>query len=340
MKNFIWFVFAIVALSVVSCQQDSAVVVQNSTNSLTKTSALTSLIKRVSQYETSTDNVLDNTSCFGIKLPVQVNVDSHTVNVTSANGYEEVLEIKGLYSDDSDIVTFTFPITIVYPDFHQVAVNNQSQLNSIITQCSSDANFHEIPCIDFNYPFSINIYNTQNQVSSTLAIQNDQQLYNLLQDLEDAEIVGIVYPVSLTKSNGEQVVMNNNNQLEEVINVVINDCNNSGTTLTLSDVLTSGTWHVSYCYYVHDVTSYYADYNFIFNANNSSVAIKNSVSINGNWDIHNESSYQRLDLTFDGSQLYDMENQWKVQEYTSTNIRLKHDQGAGSESYYLNLTKN
>ncbi len=331
----------LLALMLFSCQDETESVTLNSENSFAKTSPLSSLVKRVSQKPTSIDNVLDNTSCFSVKLPVGVTVDSQYRHLYSEADYAIIQNIKDQSGSDDDIVHFSFPITLVYPDYHEVVVATQSQYDSIVAQCGSGSGFSEISCIDFNYPVTLNIYNYNNQVGSSQTIQNDSQLYNFINGLTDGEIVGFVYPLTLTKAGGATVNVSANSQLETQIDSVIDDCSSSGPTpLSLSDVLTSGSWYVSYCFDEHDETSYYAGYNFVFNANGTSKATKNATIINGDWDIHNESGYKRLDLQFDGSALYEMEDNWKVLEFTETSIRLKELSGGGSENHYLNFTKN
>ena len=338
-KSYLLFVLCSVLLF--SCQSESETITLNLDNSFTKAAPLSSLIERVAQYATSRDNVLDDTSCFGIKLPVAVTVNSQAVTVTSVAGYTAVQNIKNQYTNDNDVVYFTFPLTIVYPDFHEISVANQAQYTAILAGCGDDSGFKEIACIDFNFPFSVNIYNSNNQIASSIAIQNNSQLYNFLQNLADGVIIGIAFPITLTASNGDNIVINNNLELETAINNSIDDCAIvTPVPLVLSNVLTNGSWRVSYFYDLYDETSYYNGYVFNFNTNGSSFAVKNTNTVNGNWTIHTESSYQKIEFHFDGSLLEELEEDWKVLEYTNTIIRLKHESSNGSENHYLNFTKN
>lgn len=335
------YLFVLCSLLFFSCQRESETISLNTNNSFTKAAPLSSLIKRVAQYTTSNDNVLDNTSCFGIKLPVAVTVNSQAVAVTSVAGYASVQNIKNQYATDNDVVYFTFPITIIYPDFHEINVANQAQYAAIIAACGDDNGFKEIECIDFNFPFSINVYNSNNQVASSIAIQNNSQLYNFIQNLADGVIIGIAFPITLTASNGDNLVINNNLQLETAINNSIDDCTIiTPVPLVLSNILTNGSWYVSYFYDSSDETGYYNGYIFNFNTNGSSFAVKNTNTINGSWTIHTESSYQKIEFHFDGSLLEELEKDWKVLEYTNTIIRLKHESSSENENHYLNFTKN
>jgi hypothetical protein len=340
MRNFVWFVFVLVALAASSCQTDEETVTQNTTTGFSKSSAISALIMRVSQYETSVDNVLDGTSICSIKLPVQVAINNQYVYVISEADFQTVKDIKNQSTIDDDIIHFGFPITLVYPNYQELNVTTQQQLNNIFSQYGDDSSCHEIDCIDFDYPISINKYNTNNQVASTVTIQSNSQLYNLVYNLENTDVVGMVYPISLKKSNGQHIAISNNNQLEDAIDAAVDECNSSSGPIMLDDVLANGSWHISYCYYDYDETYYYEYYDFTFNGNETVTAIKNTTTINGDWDIQLQGPEQRLDLHFDGSQLYKIETSWEALEITPTYIRLKHDNGGGGGNYYLNFTKN
>ncbi len=340
MKNS-YLLYSLLVLFFVSCQDETETVKINSDNSFTKTAPLSSLIKRVSQYETTADNVLDGTSCISVKLPVRLTVNSDYINVTTAADYQTVQNSKDEYNTDDDIVYFNFPITLVYPDFHEVSVASQSEWNAISSQCSSYNDFDEIACIDFVFPIAINIYDSNNQISSSISIATNNQFYNFLNDLDDGKIVGIVYPINLIKSNGQNIVVATNTQLENLIDSVIDDCTVSNPTpLDLATVLTTGSWYVSYFYHEQDDTYNYYGYNYIFYANGSCKATKASTIIDGDWDIHSENGYQRLDLHYDGSILEELEDNWKVIEFSATSIRLKEESDSGNENHYLNFTKN
>jgi hypothetical protein len=325
-----------------SCQDEEEHTVLNNENSFSKAAPLSSLIERVSQYETTADNVLDGTSNCSIKLPVHLTVDGQYVYVDSEADFQSVQNIKNQSSTDDDKVHFSFPITIVYPSFYEHVVTSEPQFDSILANYGDDSSYRDITCVDFNYPISINIYNSENQVANSIALQNDSQLYNFVDELNDGDIVGIVFPIRLTKSNGQDIVITNNTQLEAAIENAIEDCVVSvPNPSALYDTLTNGSWYVSYFYGDgHDETDYYNGYNFTFNPNGTSVAIKASTTVNGQWDIHDESTYKRLDLNFDGSILEELNEDWKVLEYTSTSVRLKHESGGGSDNHYLNFTKN
>ena len=331
----------LVLLTFLSCQDESETSILNSDKSFVKSSPISSLISRVSQYETTADNVLDGTSNFSIKLPVQITVNNQNVSVTSEADFITVQSIKNQSNSDDDKVHFEYPITITLPNHQEYNITSETQFENIVAQYGDDGAYHEIACIDFNYPISINIYNANNQIGSSITVQNDVQLYSFVQNLVEGVVVGIVFPITMTKSNGNSEVVQTNLQLETLINNVISDCSiPSPTPLLFSDILTNGSWHVSYFYDDHDETYNYSGYNFNFNPNGTAIAIKNTTTINGNWQIHNENNYQKIEFNFNGMVLEELEEDWKILEFTATTIRLKHESGSGTENHYLNFTKN
>ncbi|HNP32528.1 MAG TPA: hypothetical protein PKN96_04500, partial [Flavobacterium sp.] len=334
------FILALFAFSVFSCQDETESIVQDTSNNFTKTSPIASLISRVSQYETTIDNVLDGTSNCAIKLPAHVTVDGQYVYVVSQSDYEAVQDIKDQSSTDDDKVHFNYPITIIYPNYYEHVLNSEAEFNTMMAGYGDDSAYHEVSCLNFNYPITINIYNTNNQVASTVTIQTDSQLYNFIHELNNSQIVGIVFPITITNPNSQQITIHNNVELETAINSAVGSCSNSSTSTPFSDVLTSGSWYVSYFFEEnHEETYHYNGYNFTFNSNGTSLAVKTTTTISGDWDIHNTTP-ERLDLHFTGSQLEELEKNWTVQEYTTTYIRLKTGNGGPEDCSYLSLTKN
>jgi len=346
MKNFTLIIIMLFALTVFSCQDEGQAIVQDTSNNFTKSSPIASLISRVSQYETTSDNVLDGTSNCSIKLPAMVTVNGQYVYVFDSSYYQDVQDIKNQSSTDDDKVHFNYPITIIYPNYHEHSLNSETQFNNMMESYGDDSPYRKVSCLHFNFPISVNLYNTNNQVASTVLVQSDMQFCDFIYNLNDSQIVGIVFPITLTDSNSATVTINSKAELEDAINNAASTCTTGPAPSSLNDILTSGTWHVSYCYSGKYENTPYDGYNFTFNVGGECIAVKNSTTINGDWDADNGMP-QRLSLHFDGSMLDALETNWDVLERTSTSVRLKKSSGGGkngpgpgSESTYLTFTKN
>lgn len=335
---------SLVALLLMSCQSEENEIVQDANQNLANSSPLTNLISRVSQNPTSTDNVLDNSSCFSIVLPVTVIVNGQNIVVANQTDYQTVQDAIDAFSNDDDIVNFVYPITIQFQNFSTLVVQNADVLDDIMDDCGEDDGFDEIDCLNFNFPIVVNVYNANNQLAETISITNNIQLYNFLESLEDNEYIAIQYPISVTDSNNQTIVISNNDQFEDVIEDAIDDCDDdsqsSGGNGNLSAILSDGTWYVSYFYDDTNQTSVYAGYTFTFNTNGTSLVLRNSVSINGSWSNYIDGNEEKLELDYDGSILDELEEDWEVVEYSSTQVRLKDVSGGNGGTDYLYLSKN
>lgn len=331
-----------------SCQKEENEVIQDPTQNLNKTSPLVNLLSRVSQNATSQDNVLDGSSCFSVQLPVTVIVNGDNVVVATEADYQTVQDAIDAFSDDDDIVNFVYPITVQYQNFSTQVINNADALDDVLDDCEEDDDddFDEIDCITLNYPVVLNIYDSNNQLASTLTITNDVQFYNFIENLDDNEFVAINYPISLVDSNGNNVVINSNNQLEEIIEESIDDCDDNsggggGGNTNFSNVITSGTWYISYFFEDDDnETSDYIGYNFTFSATGTITVVKASTTTTGSWSNYIDSGDDIMELNFNDSNLDELEEDWEITEYSSTVIKLKHVSGGNGGTDYLYFTKN
>lgn len=334
---------SLIGLFLMSCQTEENEVIQDPNQNLSNVSPLTTLMTRVTQNPTSGDNIMDSSSCFSVVLPATVIVNGQNIVVSTQADYQTVQDAIDAFSNDDDIVNFIYPITIQFQNFSTQVLQNSDDLDDVIDDCGEDDGFDEIDCISFNFPIVINVYNANNQLANTITINNNTDLYNFLENLEDNEYVAIQYPISLIDSNGVNVTITSNDQLEDVIEDSIDDCDDSpsgGGSSTLSSIIVDGTWYVSYFFDDTDETSDYAGYNFTFNVSGTATAVKNTTTINGSWSNYIDSGDEKLEFSFDGSVLDELEDDWEVTEYSATQIRLKDVSGGGSGTDYLYLTKN
>ncbi|RKS92695.1 hypothetical protein BC952_2609 [Flavobacterium limicola] len=343
MKTIKYLLMSFTAILFISCQNEETIIIQDTTQNLSVSSPLASLISRVSQNATSHDNVLDNSSCFNIQLPVNVIVNGKQITVSNQNDYLTVQAALDAFSSDDDLVNFVYPITIQYRNWKTQLIANSDQLEDIIENCDEDDGFDEIDCIHINYPIKIAIYNSNNQIATTITIQNDADLYNFFENIESNVIVSINYPVSITDSKGQKVLITNNSNFEDIIEANIQDCDPHSGTVGNSNfisILTDGGWNVSYFFNKIDETSIYNGYNFTFNSNETVAAVKGTNTIGGTWSTFVNSGHDIFLLKFDNSALDELEDNWKIIEYTTTNIRLKNESSSNGETSYLYFTKN
>ncbi|WP_284651271.1 hypothetical protein [Flavobacterium terrisoli] len=344
MKTLRYIIFGFILLSLGSCQKEEETIIQDDTQTFVNDSPIAGLLSRTSQNPTSIDNVLDNSSCFSVQLPVTVIVNGQQITVTNEADYQTVQTAIDEFSNDDDLVNFVYPITIQYQNFQTQVLYDADDLDEALDECGEDDGFDEIDCIALVYPITINVYDSNNQLADTVTITSNSNLFNFLANLGNNIYVAINYPISAVNSNGDTVVINSNSDLENFIDDSIDDCDddNSGSgnaESTLAQIIIDGSWNISYAEYDNQIdTNYYNGYNFTFNNNETVLAQRNSSTVEGDWDINDENGYLRLSLNFDGSSLENLETNWRVIEFTPTIIRLK-DQNSDSTDY-LTFTKN
>ncbi|WP_324470312.1 hypothetical protein [Flavobacterium sp.] len=344
MKKYYKILISFMLISIIGCQKEEETIIQDDTQTFTSSSALSGLLLRTSQFPTAFDNVLDSSSCFSVQLPVTVIVNNQQIVVSNQLDYQLVQNAINQFSNDDDIVNFVYPITIVYQNFQTQILQNSNDLDDVLDECDEDDGFDEIDCININYPIVLNIYDSNNQVANTITITSNSMLFNFLSNTNSSTLLAVVFPISVTNSNGQNVVINNNAELENFIEDSISDCdddsNGGSNNTTLTQIFTSGTWYISYFFDDVDETNYFNGYNFTFNSNGSSLAIKNSNTISGTWNIYNDSGAEKIELSFDGLLLDEIEDDWRIIEYTPTLIKLKHVSGGNGGIDYLTFTKN
>lgn len=339
MKSIKFFILNILLFSTLSCQKDENYILEDTSKSITATSPLTHLISRVTQHSTTVDNVLDNSSCFSIVLPVVVTVNGINSTVATTDDYQTIKNIKDDYSNDDDVVHFNYPITIQYPNYTTQIVTSESEFNSVVSNCTENE-FDEINCIFFDFPIVINSYDATNQFASSITFNNNADLYNFIEALENNVYLSINFPISLTNAEGEVTVFTSNSQLEDYIDAAVNDCDDNSNTGSTDfvETLLNETWNISY-FYSSESNDTFNEYTFVFYANHTISAIKNGISIYGEWSVETESGFQKLHLEFEGSVLHPIEKEWKVTEFSNTTIKLKKNSENSQGNDYLYFTK-
>jgi hypothetical protein len=359
MKNFLKSVLLLATISIVtltSCQSEELQTTTDENVNLTSKSSLTGLLSRVAQGRTSVDNVIDGSSCFSVNLPVTVVINNQQVVIADATGYAIVQNILNEFDDDNDQVTIIFPITITFANLTTAVVTNADQLDDIIDDCGMDNDFDEIECLNINYPITISFYNAGSQTPSTITINSDVALYNFFDDFDDDDYATINYPISVTNANGNQVVINSNNELEAAIqtaeltcddddddDVDDDDDNDDDHSPISADFLTtvqSGSWKVSYFFDDSNETANYTAYNFTFNANGSISVVSGSATFSGQWLAYVDDNENTFEIDFPAAQLEELSDDWEIIEYSATQIRLKDVSSGNGATDFLTFTKN
>ncbi len=215
-RGFFSIVFMVLVFS--SCRTEDSILISGSNEpNLKANSTIADLIHRISTKDGSGDDVIDDTSCFCLHLPVTVIVNSMMVEVNSTN-MEEVCKDKD--------VQVIFPVTITLSDHAEVTINNQNAYNGFKNNCNEQNETDEvIECLDFKYPIEAYVYNSTTDQSKVITINEDKKMYRFIERLDRHETTNLKFPITIILHDETEINVNSLIGLENTINSYKNDCN-------------------------------------------------------------------------------------------------------------------
>lgn len=202
-----------------SCQDDMADIPnEDDSEIISPESPLAKLVKKVTSHDGSLDNIIDLSNCISVTLPVTVIMyDSEVVIETE----EDIEDIKWEH-DEIDDLTFVFPIILILNDYSEITVQNEEQLENIVEECNEEED--NTQCIDFEYPVSLAVYDSRNENLKTKTFHNDERLYHFFEKLNENEFVNFIFPIVLVDSEGTEITVENNDELEGYLLDAQNNC--------------------------------------------------------------------------------------------------------------------
>ena len=336
MNNFKnYFCFLVFISFFMACQTGSVQEVHNTTATITKTTPLTTEVQRVVMQKTSQDDIIDKSSCFMIKMPYVVTVDNVQISINSPSDYQLVQNIINAFSNDNDIVTIHFPVTVLFNDYTQKSITNQTDFNSLVSNCQTNLNkFGKINCLSINYPISISVYDSNYQIASSVSINDNMAMYNFISNLSDNKFIAINYPITVKDQNGQNVIITTNSQFEDMIKNAVDNCSDSLTTpLDFMQIIMNSSWKIVYYYHDNEKTSIYDGYSFTFSANNKVVAIKSGITYNGIWSTKVNNGVREFQIKFDSDFLNKLDEGWKLFEFNNFQLHFRNKETITDNDY-------
>lgn len=223
LKNILFLSVVMISLLFISCQEEIIETNQEEpqTETFTAISPLANLLQRTSTLDGSIDNIIDGASCLSVELPVTVFVNGLQIIIDSEDDFEVIEAIFDQLSNDQDTLDILFPITIILNDYTEVVIQNQLELEEYISECFDN---DDIECVDFVYPITYSVFDSAGNTFETVTINNDEEMYLFIENLEPTDIVSLNFPVTLIYFNGDTEEVNNNSELEEAIENAIDLC--------------------------------------------------------------------------------------------------------------------
>ena len=194
-------------------------------NELVANSTVANLMRNTVAKDGSDDNIIDKASCLSIKLPVIVTVNSKEITINDKDGYEEIEDLFDLFDDDVDSIVISYPIEVILSDYTVKTVNSDEELEALAKNCKGEnEEDDDIECLDFYYPLKASVFNSNKELILTLTIENDEEMYKLIGDLEDYAAVTIDFPFKVILNGDTYIYINNMQELEEAIAAAKNSC--------------------------------------------------------------------------------------------------------------------
>lgn len=319
-----------------SCQDEVIEITPiDETEALAPDSELTSLMSFTSTMDGSADNIIDKASCLSVELPVTVIVNGIEITIDSK---EDLKFIESIFKEfDYDNLEIVFPITIILSNHEKIVIENRAQLEELVQECRGENEpDDDIECIDFKYPISFSVYNSDFQDMNTIDIENDSQLYNFIKRVINAEVLASLnFPVTMVLANGSEIEVNNNIQLVNVIREAKDACdedddNDYGdddfTKESLDELLQTCPWVVHEFERNQDAMNQYREYFMVFKAESVvKVYLENGVFLTGTWTTRVTNNGALIKLEFDT--LLDFTLEWFVYDLESGKIKLYQEGG-------------
>ena len=314
---------------------------QNDTT-INSTSPVADLVKKTSMNDGSADNILDSASCLSVVLPVTVRANGVEVEIISEEDYKLVERIFDESVTDEDVLEFMYPIIVILADHTEVTVNNDDELEDLAEDCIEGGFDDDIECLDFIYPINITIYDGTNQVLDVIIIHDDAELFDLFESLKEDGFISFDFPLRILVDSTE-VMVNNNEELEDLIEDVADDCDEDDDNdfddddiddSELIAVLLNGEWAITYFFDDEDETAQFSGYVFTFLEDSSATTTKDGIVLGGSWATYGDDGSLELELAF-GTEapLDELDDDWDIIEFGEDIIRLKDTSGDGSEEF-------
>ena len=317
-----------------SCQDEVIEVTPPAeSEALVANSTLTSFISSTSAKDGSADNIIDKASCLSVELPVTVVVNGLEIIIDSKEDYKVIEAIFNKFEDDNDNLEIVFPITITLADHSEIVLNNPNDLANLIEECKNEnEEDDDIECIDFQYPISFSVYNTDFQVIDVVTVENDRELHHFIKRVKNSEfLASLNFPVTMVLADGSTTVVNNNQELESTIREAKDACdedddNDYGdddfTKERLDNLLKTCPWIVHEFQRNEDnLNDQYREYAIVFKEDNIvKVRARGGDMLTGTWTTRVTPNGALIKLEFDT--LVDFTLEWFVYDLEPGKIKL------------------
>ncbi|OUR93308.1 hypothetical protein A9Q87_04990 [Flavobacteriales bacterium 34_180_T64] len=348
MKTFIKSTAVLIILSTLvftSCRtEETESILPPTDETIEANSLVADLMLRTATNDGSNDNIIDNSNCFNIQLPITVIVNGLEFIVYSEDDFEAIEDVFDEDEDDIDDLEIVFPITIILTDFSEVILNNYTEFYAISNNCNGEnENDDDIECIDFQYPITASVFNSDDEIIETITINTDNDLYDFIESIDINDIITINFPIIVILSDGSQISIMNLTELATVIENAEDDCDEDddydyndddcddcspGELIAL--LIGCADWEVDKLENNNtDFDDLYAGYLFNFFNDGTLSVYWNTTTVYGTWSA--DGSGNNIIVTISIPSLQYCNNDWQLHEIDLGSSETKIDLRVGNE---------
>lgn len=317
--------------SLTSCQSEVDEVQGENPNTNTANSTTANNLKRVSMYDGTSDDFIDDSSCSSIKFPFTAIVNGVEFTFVSQLSYESAINILGAL-DDEDSIKIQFPVTIKMSDYTEVTVTSQSQYDAITDDCdeADDNGKDPISTLDIDFPITVLTYDASLVQTGSVIFTSEKQLFTYIQSMSSSEYFSVKYPVNVTLADGTTMEINSDLELKASITTALNieeamdEAEDDKE--DLAAILVNGTFKVnSYINAGVDSTNNYigATIDFANDWKVKSMGTLSTIIASGTYSLTSDTNVY-LQMGFAGTTDFSLFNKtWKVTSFTASTITLE-----------------
>ncbi|MFP4846260.1 hypothetical protein [Winogradskyella sp. PE311] len=334
-----------VVFTMTSCRtEDDLVIDPPVEETIEANSTVANLMSRTASNDGSSDNIIDNASCLSVQLPVTVTVNGIEITINDEDGYEDIEDIIDLFDDDVDSVVISYPITVILVDFSTVVVNSDSELAALTANCvGENEDDDDIECIDFQYPITASVFDENNDLINSITINNDNDMYDFIDDLDEFAAVTINFPITVIFADGTTQTINSIQELENAIEIADDscdedddndfdddDCDNCSTNDLETIFADCSEWTVDKLERNdNDLEDNYVGYVFEFNSDGTILVTQGSNTFNGTWEASGTGNNISVIINVTG--LTDFNDTWNLHEIEQEPGEVKVDLRLGDD---------
>ncbi|MGK4567042.1 hypothetical protein [Flavobacterium sp. 3HN19-14] len=170
----------------------------------------------------------------------------------------------------------------------------------------SDDPLVKITCIDFIYPFVLQVYNEQLQVIGTVTLTGDAQLSAFLGNLPDNQSISLSYPIQTTLGDGTVFSVTNNTELK----IAIDSCSKEDILLFYGSLFGGSPHCVWVVPYFKDADNKYAGGVFDTNFDGTLHFTFEGETYNGTWTFLYVGEEFHMNINLEGDS--EVANDWNI----------------------------